>query len=128
MWSILAADLWLKIGKPSLASACLEEAERLYADVLDNNGVFPMPEIQAFIDNLRHAVKVEYLGTRGLDTRDEITTPDPLETEETSEKLDKRNNRKSLMGIPAPLDAGGLNAAPVTRDNENPSHDDFERA
>lgn len=128
MWSVLAADLWLKIGKPALASASLEEAERLYAEVLDSDGVFLMPDMRIFIDNLRHAIRVEYLGARGLDTRDETVTADPLETEETSEKLDKRNHRKSLMGIPAPMDAGGLNPAPVTRDNEEPSHDDFERA
>lgn len=128
MWSVFAADFWLKLGKPALASASLEEAERLYADVLDNDGVFPMPEMRAFIDNLRHAIRVEYLGVRGLDNRDDAANTDPLETEETSEKLDKRNHRRSLMGIPTPMDAGGLNPAPVTRDNENLSHDDFERA
>lgn len=128
MWSVFAADLWLKIGKPALASASLEEAERLYAAVLDNEGVFPMPEMREFIDNLRQAIRVEYLGARGLDNRNDTTTTEPLETEETSEKLDKRSHRRSLMGIPASMDAGGLNPAPVTRDNENPSRDDFERA
>ncbi|KAI9037847.1 TRAPP III-specific subunit 85 family protein [Aspergillus affinis] len=127
MWSVLAADLWLKLGRPSLASACLEEAERLYADVLDGNGAFPMPEIQTFIDNLRHAVRVEYLETRGLDTRDQIIPADPLETEETSEKLDRRKNRRSLMNNP--LDsAGGFNLEQGIRDNDNPANDDFERA
>lgn len=128
MWSVFAADLWLKLGKPALASASLEEAEKLYADVLDSDGVFPMPEMRAFIDNLRHAIKVEYLGVRGLDNRDDAANTDPLETEETSEKLDKRNHRRSLMGLPSSTDAGSLNPAPVTRDNENPPHDDFERA
>lgn len=127
MWSVLAADLWLKLGRPSLASACLEEAERLYADVLDGDGAFPMPEIQTFIDNLRHAVKVEYLETRGLDTQDHAVPTDPLETEETSEKLDRRKNRRSLMNNP--LDsAGGFNLEQGIRDNDNPANDDFERA
>ncbi|PWY87065.1 TRAPP complex protein TRS85 [Aspergillus sclerotioniger CBS 115572] len=126
MWSVFAADMWLRLGKPSLASAALEEAERLYADVLDADGTFPMPEMQTFFDNLRHAVKVEYLEARGLDTRDEAATAEALGTEETSEKLDRRMNRKSL--IANPLDSGGLGPAQGTRDNDNAANDDFERA
>ncbi|KAH3505082.1 hypothetical protein KXW24_007629 [Aspergillus fumigatus] len=128
MWSILAADLWLRVGKPTLASSCLEEAERLYADVLDSDGVFPMPEMQSFVDNLRHTVKVEYLGARGLGPQEEVSTTEQLEQlepEETSEKLDKRQNRKSLIGNP--LDSGGL-ISPMTGDNETSANDDFERA
>ncbi|KAF9892462.1 hypothetical protein FE257_001571 [Aspergillus nanangensis] len=126
MWSVLAADLWLRLGMPALASASLEEAERLYADVLEGDGVFLMPDMQTFIDNLRHAVKVEYLEARGLDTSDETIIADPLGTEETSEQLDKRMNRRSL--IASPLDSAGLIAAQVTRDDDNPADDDFERA
>ncbi|KAL5355859.1 ER-golgi trafficking TRAPP I complex 85 kDa subunit-domain-containing protein [Aspergillus floccosus] len=126
MWAVLAADLWLRLGQPALASSSLEEAERLYADVLDHDGVFTMPEMQTFIDNLRHAVKVEYLGTRGLDTSDETITASALGTEETSEQLDKRKNRRSL--IANPLDSGGLNPGQVMGDDNNPANDDFERA
>ncbi|KAJ5900711.1 uncharacterized protein N7473_004781 [Penicillium subrubescens] len=127
MWRIFAADQWLKAGKPTLASACLEEAERLYADVLEADGVFPMPEMQSFIDNLRHAVKVEYLQARGFDANDEPVAEDPVGTEEISEKLDKRNHRRSLMGLPAQLDAGTLmSAGPM--DPEDQPNDDFERA
>ena len=128
MWSILAADQWLKEGKPSFASACLEEAERLYADVLETEGVFPMPEMQNFVDNLRHAIKVGYLEARGFDAREEPVPDDPTGTEETREKLDKRHHRRSLIGLPAQLDAGNLNMSPGARDPENPPNDDFERA
>ncbi|CAG8053562.1 unnamed protein product [Penicillium salamii] len=128
MWSILAADQWLKAGKPTLASACLEEAERLYADVLSADGVFPMPEMQSFIDNLRHAVRVEYLEARGFDARDEPAAAENVGTEETSEKLDKRNHRRSLIGLPMQLDAGTLNMTQGPRDTEVPPSDDFERA
>ncbi|CAG8128850.1 unnamed protein product [Penicillium olsonii] len=128
MWSILAADQWLKAGKPTLASACLEEAERLYADVLQADGAFPMPEMQSFVDNLRHAVRVEYLEARGFDAKGPPAPEDPVGTEETSEKLDKRNHRRSLIGLPMQLDAGTLNMTPGPRDTENPPSDDFERA
>ncbi|KAJ5166029.1 hypothetical protein N7492_006325 [Penicillium capsulatum] len=128
MWSIRAAEHWLNAGKPSLASACLEEAERLYADVLEPDGVFPMPEMQNFVDNLRHAVKVGYLEARGLDTHTDPASDGPASAEETSEKLDKRHHRRSLIGLPAQLDAGNLNMTSGPRDLENPPNDDFERA
>jgi hypothetical protein len=128
MWSMLAADQWLKAGQPTLASACLEEAERLYADVLQTDGVFPMPEMQSFVDNLRHAVKVEYLESRGFDARDEPASEDPLGTEETSEKLDMRHHRRSLIGLPVQLDTGALNSTQGSLDPHSPPSDDFERA
>lgn len=128
MWTILAADQWLKAGNPSLASACLEEAERLYAGVLKPDGIFPMPEMQTFVDNLRHAIKVEYLEARGFDAPDDTPTEDPIGTEEISEKLDKRSHRRSLIGLPAQLDAGNLKMSPGPNNPEEAPNDDFERA
>jgi hypothetical protein len=128
MWSLFAADMWLRLGKPALASVCLEEAERLYADVLGSDGVFPMPEMQTLVDNLRLSVKVGYLEARGLDIKEETGSTDPLDNEETSEKLDRRLNRRSL--IVNPLDMGSLALPPVqpARDEDNMGNDDFERA
>ncbi|KAL4883431.1 ER-golgi trafficking TRAPP I complex 85 kDa subunit-domain-containing protein [Aspergillus karnatakaensis] len=126
MWSLFAADMWLRLGKPSLASACLEEAERLYADVLGNEGTFPMPEMQTFIENLRLSVKVGYLEARGLDIKEETGSTNPLDDEETSEKLDRRMNRRSL--IVNPLDTATLIPVQTAMDTDNPANDDFERA
>ncbi|CEL08823.1 Putative TRAPP complex protein TRS85 [Aspergillus calidoustus] len=128
MWSLFAADMWLRLGKPAVASACLEEAERLYADVMGSDGVFPMPEMQTLVDNLRLSVKVGYLEARGLDIKEETGSTDPLDNEETSEKLDRRLNRRSL--IVNPLDMGSLALPPVqpARDEDNLGNDDFERA
>ncbi|OJJ51249.1 hypothetical protein ASPZODRAFT_148563 [Penicilliopsis zonata CBS 506.65] len=130
MWSILSADLWLKLGKPTLASVCLEEAERLHADVLQQDGVFPMPQVQSFIDNLKHNVKVEYLEVRGLDTRNQSVTTDLLGTDETSEQLDiKPNHRRSLIGLSASLDTTTPHSpVQLAKDPEQAAHDDFERA
>jgi hypothetical protein len=126
MWSILAADSWLKLGKPALASVCLEESDRLYAEILESDNVFPMAEMQSFIDSLKHAVKVEYLESKGVDTSDETVVAGQLGTEETSEKLDRRANRKSFIGVAAPLEAGPLSPAKLKRDDEKSPDDDFE--
>ncbi|KAL4807574.1 ER-golgi trafficking TRAPP I complex 85 kDa subunit-domain-containing protein [Aspergillus unguis] len=128
MWSLFAADMWLKLGKPSLASACLEEAERLYVDTLGSDGVFPMPEMQTFVDNLRLSVKIGYLEARGLDVREETGSTDPLDNEETSEKLDRRMNRRSLIGNLNPLDTATLASLQTAKDGDILPSDDFERA
>jgi hypothetical protein len=51
---------------------------------------------------LKRAVQIEYLETRGIDTRDESATAEQLGAEETRYH---RSNRKSLMGNTAPLEA-----------------------
>lgn len=127
MWSVLAADSWMKMGKATLASNSLEEADRLYSEVLETEGVFPFPEMQNFVDNLKRAVKVEYLESRGIDTTDETATAAQLGTEETSEKLDHRHRRnKSLIGGPAPPETGTLSHNMAHRDNNDSRDDDFE--
>lgn len=126
MWSVLAADAWCKLGKPTLASACLEEADRLYADVLETEGIFPMPEMQAFIDGLKRAVQVEYLESRGVDNTDGAATAEQLDTEETSEQLDHRQHRKSLIGAANPLEAGPRIPVRLKRDEGKSPDDDFE--
>ncbi|OKL57695.1 hypothetical protein UA08_06969 [Talaromyces atroroseus] len=122
MWSVLATDSWLKLGKPALASVCLEEADRLYAEVYDKDSAVPMPEMRTFIDNLQRAVKLEYLEAKGVDTSDEVVVANQLGTEETSEKLDNRANRKSLL-LPASLDVGPMQHE---GNGSKPLDDDFE--
>ncbi|KAH8696709.1 ER-golgi trafficking TRAPP I complex 85 kDa subunit-domain-containing protein [Talaromyces proteolyticus] len=126
MWSILASDSWLKLGKPAFASVCLEDADRLYAEVLEKDGIFSMPDMREFIDNLKHAVKVEYLESKGVDTSDETVVAKQLGTEETSEKLDKRSNRRSLIVTSAQLENGPLNPLKHQGDGPKSLDDDFE--
>lgn len=137
MWSVLAADLWLKAGKPTHASACLEEAERLYAEFVDADGSgFPMRDMQLFINDLKHTVQVECVGTRGLSSRYEDVDVDNIAefespgTEETSEKLDRRHHRRSLIGLPLSVDTASNPPTHATRADilETSRVDDFERA
>ncbi|GAM35062.1 hypothetical protein TCE0_015r03071 [Talaromyces pinophilus] len=126
MWSVLATDSWLRLGKPALASVCLEDADGLYAEIYDKDGVVPMPEMRTFIENLQRAVKLEYLEAKGIDTTDEVMMDQELGTEETSEKLDHRTNRKSLIMNTGPLDTGPISPMPHDGNNPNPLDDDFE--
>ncbi|OJD18650.1 hypothetical protein AJ78_01346 [Emergomyces pasteurianus Ep9510] len=125
MWALLAADSWLKQGKPNLASICLEESDRLHNDVLDE-GRAPLPEMQQFIDNLRKAVQIEYLESRGIRNEAEISSPIEFDTEETSEKLDKRTHRQSLMGGVNPREATPVTVTRLKSDDKGQPNDDFE--
>ncbi|EED12844.1 conserved hypothetical protein [Talaromyces stipitatus ATCC 10500] len=126
MWSVLATDNWLRLGKPALASVCLEDADGLYAEIYDKDGVVPMPEMRTFIENLQRAVKLEYLEAKGVDTTDEVVMDQELGTEETSEKLDHRTNRKSLIMTSGPLDTGPLGPMQHEGNSFKPLDDDFE--
>ena len=136
LWALIAADSWLKLGKPIVASLCLEEADRQYGETLDD-GTFTLPEMQWFVDDLRRAVKIGYLESQGVNGENTVKEGEEqaagethLETtEETSEKLDKRSHRKSLMGAANPLETiPQLNAPrPKAHDTEeNSPNDDFE--
>ncbi|EEQ84425.1 uncharacterized protein BDCG_01230 [Blastomyces dermatitidis ER-3] len=125
MWALLAADSWLKQGKPNLASICLEESDRLYSDVLDE-GKGPLPEMQQFIDNLRNAIQMEYFGTRGFGNDAEISSPIEFDAEETREKLDDRVHRKSLRGGVNPLESTPVTVSRLKSDDEGHPNDDFE--
>lgn len=142
MWALTAADMWLKLGRPNLASVNLELADCQYGNDDNNNtdntdngpeeARFHLPEMQQFVDELRRAVRFEYLESRGLNGEQEVAdeTHPVAATEETREKLDVRGHRKSksLLG-------GGVNPLetiphPQTRlapaDEASPLDDDFE--
>lgn len=125
MWSLFAADFWLKQGKPNLASVCLEESDRLYGEVLGENN-FPLPEMRKFADDLRNSIKHEYLGARGFNVEDEELGSNELETEETSEKLDRRKHRRSLIGAINPIENATVNQARFKFEEESSQTDDFE--
>lgn len=127
MWSILATDSWLHLGKPALASICLEDADGLYAEIYDKDGgTVPMPEMRVFIENLQRAVKLEFLEAKGIDTTDEAMMDQELGADETHENLDHRKNRKSLIMTSGPLDHGPLNPMPREKSAAQPMDDDFE--
>ncbi|KAF3483312.1 uncharacterized protein GIQ15_02636 [Arthroderma uncinatum] len=125
MWSLLAADYWLGIGKPALASSCLEEAERHYGHILEE-GLFAFPDLQKFVEELRLSVKMGCLEAQGLEGEDEQSADEQLDTaEEMNEKLDFRRHRRSFLGSVGPLEPTQLPTRLKTEDEE-PADDDFE--
>lgn len=127
LWNVLAADAWLKLGKTSSAEARLAEAEEHYSSVDQTNGVYPFTEMQAFLDRLRRALKVQSLANRGIQIDEGGSSTEHLMAEETSEKLDHRSHRKSLIGAAIPMDPGPLSPIRMTlREDTLQRDDDFE--
>ena len=139
MWAVTAADMWLKLGRPNLASICLEEADYQYGNNTSptsnapEEARFHLPEMQQFVDDLRRSIKIGYLESRGLNGEQEVESETQLisTTEETSEKLDTRGHRKSksiLGGGVNPLEMIPLpqTRLPPADDEGAPPDDDFE--
>jgi trafficking protein particle complex subunit 8 len=125
LWTVLAADGWLRLGKTSAARAALDTADRYYGSVLKTGYGHAFGDMRAFLEGLRHALKVQTLANDGADGLDGPVDVDHLLAEETSEKLDLRQHRKSLIGASNPLEAPPL--SPIRgRQEAFTRDDDFE--
>jgi trafficking protein particle complex subunit 8 len=125
LWTVLAADGWLRLGKTSAARAALDTADRYYGSVLKTGYGHGFGDMRAFLEGLRHALKVQTLANDGADGLDGPVDVDHLLAEETSEKLDLRQHRKSLIGASNPLEAPPL--SPIRgRQEAFTRDDDFE--
>lgn len=152
LWNVMAADEWLKLGKPGIAGERLEEAARWYeeaktrkykhdeeVEVAQGHGLAEMSE---FISQLQFAVKVKLGEARRRGASDaqrrqmdieEAEQDHEVEIETMTGQLEQldvgrgHGHRKSLSTAPNPLEV----AMPLspTRTRQDPlidRHDDFE--
>jgi hypothetical protein len=103
LWTVMAADSFIRMGKSIQAEKCLSEARRLYglddektADVLKFEGM------RELLDQLKQAIVAARLNTKGFDDQDgsqqlfdEDERDEPI-VEEVSESLDVRPHRRSI--------------------------------
>ena len=150
LWSILAAEEWLKLGKTELASQQLNDASGFYAN--ENRGTqvsdSAFEEMTRFLEQLHLAVRMKTEAaassrSRGVSNASPETSFDKNQingsieqlqeageeegnevTEESSERLDERKtNRRSLLvgGSGADsLDSGPLSPIRLSRGREAP--------
>jgi hypothetical protein len=127
LWNVVSADEWMKLGKADFAAERLDDADILYNSVRFTEGSKSFQEMSSFLEQLELAVRIKLGQARGLSEVD--GRPDdigePL-VEETSEQLDVRSHRRSLMGATNPLDTAPISPVrmrtdPFLRDED----DDF---
>ena len=129
LWNVVSADEWMKLGKADFAAERLDDADVLYSSGRFPEGSRSFGEMSSFLEQLELAVRIK-LGQarqRGLSDIDGQLNDvgEPL-VEETSEQLDIRSHRRSLMGATNPLDTNPISpvrirADPFIRDED----DDF---
>lgn len=110
LWSILAADAWLTLGKLQQAKQRLDEAGAKYGEVIIKDGVEKWSEASPFLAGLRREVVMALYPESAIDG---TLMPEDIETEvEESQAFDSRPHRRSLMGAQAPV-LSGLESAPL---------------
>jgi trafficking protein particle complex subunit 8 len=130
LWSVMAAEHWIRLEKSLQAEKCLDTALKQYGYSSDEGPVkVPFDQMQHFIDDLRQRILGCRLANRGLDEQEEEeAVHQSLVVEEVSETLDKtpKAHRRSLIGVPsAPMDVTPL--SPLTdreREREEEKKDD----
>lgn len=118
LWTVLAADAYLKMDKTVQAEKCLAEARQLYglheestADALAFGGM------REYLDRLGQEIVGSRLAAKGYDGEDDLLgdeESDEPAVEEVSESFDVRPHRQSIIGPPRTLDPLGAMTAPLS--------------
>ncbi|KAH8594488.1 ER-golgi trafficking TRAPP I complex 85 kDa subunit-domain-containing protein [Bisporella sp. PMI_857] len=111
LWSVLAADSWLTLGKTQQAKLRLDEAASRYGELAHQDGLEQWNNASDFLKGLKREVAIALYPESAIEG---TLMPDEIETEigEESEAFESRPHRKSLMGAPVPV-LTGLDNAPL---------------
>jgi trafficking protein particle complex subunit 8 len=127
LWSVVSADEWMKLGKAEFAAERLDDADLLYNTLRFAEGPKSFKEMSSFLDQLELAVRIKLGQARQRGFSEIDGQPDgvgePL-VEETSEQLDIRSHRRSLMGATNPLDTTPISPARLRTDSFLRDEDD----
>ncbi len=113
LWSILAADTWLTLGKPQQSKLRLDEAAQKYDELRYKGALERFGYANEFLVELRREVLLAAYPESAVEGS---MMPD-LETEvemdgEESQAFVARPHRRSLMGVKAPV-LGNLESSPL---------------
>lgn len=107
LWNVVSADEWMKLGKADFAAERLDCADHLYNSARFPGGAKSFQEISSFLGQLELAVRIKLGQARQRGLSEVDGQPDDAgeqAVEETSEQLDTRAHRRSLMGATNPIE------------------------
>ena len=119
LWNVVSADEWMKLGKADFAAENLDDADFFYSSVKSTDGSKSFREMSSFLEQLELAVRIKLGRARQRGFSDVDGQPDDVEdhlVEETSEQLDIRSHRRSLMGATNPLDTAPISPVRIRTD------------
>ena len=105
LWSVLAADAWLTLGKPQQARLRLEDIDERLKDLAWKDGIQGWINANSFLAGLRSEVILSLYPESTIEGPG-VLKDGEIETEmgeETSEPFVSRPHRRSLMGVQAPI-------------------------
>lgn len=111
LWTLLASDKWLALGKYKQAQRRLFQVQSLYAQLPSGNGISKFALAREFVAGLKQELEAANRITENGEedpSQDEKSEP----VEEVAEELDTRSHRKSIIGAAMPT-IGSLEAAPL---------------
>jgi hypothetical protein len=109
LWSVMAADEWMKLGRADLASERLEEAQEFHNETKHPDATKGFHELAEYLNQLHLAVRMKLgqarqrtisgaTGHRSINGQEETEVEEEtIEEMTTLEKLDNRTNRRSLL-------------------------------
>lgn len=111
LWSILAADTWLTLGKPQQAKLRLDEAGQKYSELQYKEGLEKFGHANEFLLGLRREVNLAMYPESAIEGS---LMPEAIETDlgEESHDFVSKPHRRSLMGAQAPV-LGNLESSPL---------------
>jgi trafficking protein particle complex subunit 8 len=130
LWTILAADAWLTLGKPQQSKHRLDELEGKYSSLLNKDSLSQFAKANDFLGGLRREVQLALYPESAIEGPG--VTDDLIDTSigEESEAFDSRPHRRSLMGAQAPpiasLESAPLHGTLLEGGEEAPMSDQFE--
>lgn len=128
LWSILAADAWIGLGKPQQSKQRLEEANRKYSGLRHPDALSHLASANDFLQSLEKEVEIALTPASTAETAAE--QDDPLEASimEESEAFDSGPRRRSIMNAPPlfNLESQPLHGTLLEGGNEELVADQFE--
>ncbi|KAF4618150.1 hypothetical protein G7Y89_g14956 [Cudoniella acicularis] len=112
MWSILAADVWLTLGKPQQSKQRLDEVRSKYSSLANPDSLSRFTEASDHLRALQKEVQLSLYPESTFEGSGNMEDLIDTSIGEESESFESRPHRRSLMGATAPALAS-LESAPL---------------
>ncbi|KAN0096785.1 ER-Golgi trafficking TRAPP I complex 85 kDa subunit domain containing protein [Hyaloscypha variabilis] len=129
LWSILAADAWLTLGKIQQSKLRVEEVNGKYSALTHQDSLSHFTHANDFLESLQREVQLALYPESGIEGPGQVEDLIDTSIGEESEAFVSRPHRRSVMGQVAPLanlETAPLHGALLGGEDETPRADQFE--
>ncbi|EHK99601.1 putative Transport protein particle subunit trs85-2 [Glarea lozoyensis 74030] len=113
LWSILAADAWLTLGKVQQSKRSLEDVTAKYSSLPNSNSLDQFILANNFLHGLQKEVQLALYPESAIEGSGNMEDLIDTSITEESEAFESRPHRRSLMGASGPPAISSLGSAPL---------------